>query len=91
MSVILLKEAVSEFVQDNFGQKPTIVGINQWEEFWYVQVEVMVHDEYMRKRAQKAIIETYEVQLSKDYVVVSFKRIRMRQKGSIEDLVCSDT
>jgi hypothetical protein len=90
MSVMLVKETVFKFVEDTFGQKPTIVAINQWGEYWYAEVEVIVHDEYMRKRAQKAIIETYKIALDNTFKVVSFERIRMRVKGSIEDTSCAD-
>ncbi|MBA1335592.1 MAG: hypothetical protein HPY66_1217 [Firmicutes bacterium] len=85
MSLSAIKDSVIEFSQSFFKQEPVISSIKPIDNKWIVEIEIIVHNEYMRQRAKKPLIETYKLELDKSISVVSFERIRMRELGSIEE------
>ncbi|HAN10456.1 MAG TPA: hypothetical protein DCP90_07570 [Clostridiales bacterium] len=86
MSVSDIGKSISKFSQEFFKQDAAIIGMKSVDSNWIIEIEVMVYDEYMREKAKRPLVETYEIELDKSYVIKSFKRLRMREKGSIEEL-----
>ncbi|HBY19677.1 MAG: hypothetical protein A2Y24_01705 [Clostridiales bacterium GWE2_32_10] len=86
MSLSDVRKSISKFSQEFFKQDATITGIKSVENNWIVEIEVMVYDDYMREKAKRPLVETYQIDLDNSCGIKSFKRLRMREKGSIEEL-----
>jgi len=80
-----IKRAVDNFAREILKKPVEITSIVPQGENWVVEAEMVVYDDYMQQRAKKAIIETYEIKLDKALSILSYKRIKMRERGTIHN------
>jgi len=83
--MVVLK--VINVVADFFGEilkKPgdVIAVFPQPDEGWKVQIEVAEDSEYMRKRARDDLMALYEVSVDKDFQILGFERLSLRERNT---------
>jgi hypothetical protein len=66
------------------GREIQVISVVPTETGWNGEFEVVVEDDYMRRRGRKDIIAKYEVSVGKDMTVTSYTRKELRERGSLE-------
>lgn len=75
--------AAKRFMSKELGLQASIVSVEPAGEGWMARAEVVIDDPQMRLLARKDVIASYEIRLNAEYVVQSFERKAMRERGSI--------
>ncbi len=70
------------FFTDELGLQATVIGAIAHGDGWRVTVEAIVEDEYMRQRARRDLIGTFEATLNEELAVTSFERKSVRERGT---------
>jgi len=83
--VIILK--IINIVKDFFSEvlkKPgdVIAVYPQPDEGWKVHIEVPEDSEYMRKRARDDLMALYEVLVDKEFQILGFERLSLRERNA---------
>lgn len=76
-------ESAQGFLADALGLSATITAVSPEGDGWLVTAEAIVEDEYMRQRARRDILGTYEVLLDSAFNVRSFVRKDLRERGTV--------
>ncbi|MCK8817055.1 gas vesicle protein [Natroniella sulfidigena] len=84
MSINRVLKSVKQFFAELLGEEIEVISVIPGEGGWKVEFEVIVEDEYMRKRARKDIVARYQVQLNNKLEIVAYNRIELKERGALE-------
>lgn len=74
-------EVTEKFFQEIFPHPAEVVSIIPNNEGWELKVEVIIDDEYTRKRAKNDLIAVFNVSVNKNMEVMSYTREEIRERG----------
>lgn len=75
--------SVRAFFADQLGLEAKVVAARPQGDGWQVTVEAIVEDEYMRQRARRDLVGTFDVFVDAKLQIVSFERKELRERGTI--------
>lgn len=76
-------ESLAAFTEEILHKPCWVRAVTEMGDGWQAVVEVIEEDEYMRRRGRKDLIGVYEIILNNNYVVSSYKRKELRERGTI--------
>lgn len=76
--------SVKQFFNDQLQLEATVTAVTPHQEGWRVLADAVVEDEYMRQRARRDIVATYEVLVGSDLAIRSFERKDLRERGTVQ-------
>ncbi|MCE7793263.1 gas vesicle protein [Salipaludibacillus sp. CUR1] len=79
-----IMDTVSSFFEKHVRPVHRITSVQEKEEQWEVGVEVIEEKEYMKRYGRDQLIGEYIAKLDEDMDVISFERIRLRQRTSVK-------
>lgn len=82
MSAVKAMAAARKFAQQELQLQAEVVAVAPSGEGWRVSLEAVVDAEYMRQRAQRDLVATYDVTLDGRLAVTAFERKELRERGS---------
>lgn len=82
MSAARAMAAARKFAARELGLQAHVVAVLPQGDGWRVTLEAVVEAEYMRQRAQRDLLATYEVQLNGRLQVAAFERKDVRERGA---------
>lgn len=83
MDFIQIKNAVSEFMVENFKTKGRIVELQKKEDNWISYIEIIEESDYVRKFGKTDIIGLYEVEISFTGEIMGYKRLLLRERSDL--------
>ncbi|HWI65179.1 MAG TPA: gas vesicle protein GvpO [Symbiobacteriaceae bacterium] len=82
MSAVKAMAAARKFAMAELGLRADVVAAVPTGEGWRITLEAVVEAEYMRQRAQRDLVATYEVTLDGRFAVSAFERKELRERGA---------
>ncbi|KOO41925.1 gas vesicle protein GvpO [Priestia koreensis] len=80
-----IMDNITDFFKDYIAPPHKIVSVELNEDKgWKATVEVIEEKEYMKKYAKDEMVGIYEVLLDSNKEVISFKRIHIRARASMD-------
>lgn len=83
MSIAEVISAVNRFAAEELNLQGKVIAVTPEADGWRVLMEAVVEDEYMRQRARRDLVATFEIILSADLVVQSFERKTVHERGAL--------
>jgi len=85
MNIIKIVDTTKKFFYELFKKEVNVITVLPVNEGYRVNVEMIEEDEYMRSKGRKDLIGIYEVMLNSKLDVISFERILLKERGSLEN------
>ncbi len=85
MNIKVLSQNVKNFLFEMFGKEADIIMVVPADEEWKVTAEMVMDEEYTMKRGRSDLLYVFEVMADSNLNILSYQRVRIRERGKIED------
>jgi len=85
VSIKNLTQTVKDFIFELFGKESDVISAIPAERGWMVTAEVLMDEDYTIKRGRSDLLYVFEILVDTDQNILSYSRIRIRERGKIDE------